>query len=490
MGNLKYILIIVLLSLSSSLQAKTITIDSIKFQSKDSSLIDMYLAARDQYQAARKHYDSIREGYSNHLATIEDYTKAKNDSSAAYEKMLALESKLDIVPTIPEGESSKWSEDELRQQYAEAGKVKDMLTAIRENSKNKNAYQKRLQNILKQFKGHAAESSILIALGELNENSPKKAIKYYEEAAKGPVPSGEWNFEQQLAWQKLAEMYEKNKQFKEAVKALENWEISEPCGNGSEASGLWRSYKILELKLHYIPQDKVFEELWHDLEYEKMTYGFLVGFDSFAQQIRKLYGNERLDLLKNTVKEFRLRYPKKDNDSEEEVIFEEGYHFLRLLIELESQLQLVEKIENASLQEALEILKTVRSDKKAPSIHGHLTDLNFPSKNNWTQLWREEMLVAKLLSFPAEESVPAISAFDNEHYECCALYALGKIGNKEAVEYLLFMAQTEFNLSCLKDYYFCLHLTNNKSAEYFLKDAAANGTGNNRTAAEWVFSLE
>jgi hypothetical protein len=246
----------------------------------------------------------------------------------------------------------------------------------------------------------------------------------------------------------------------------------------------------MELKLHYISQDQVFEELWHDLESEKMTYGFGVDFDSFAQQIRILYGKERLGLLRNTVKEFQLRYPKADNGSEEEIIFEEGYHFSRLLTELESQIQLVEKIENASLQETLEILKVVRSDKKAQSIHGNLTRLNVPSMNTWTQLWREEMLIAKLISFPAEESVPAISAFDNEHYECCALYALGKIGNKEAVEYLLFMAQTEFNLSCLKDYYFCLHLTNNKSAQYFLKDAAANGTGNNRIAAEWVHSIE
>ena len=185
-----------------------------------------------------------------------------------------------------------------------------------------------------------------------------------------------------------------------------------------------------------------------------------------------------------------MRYPKKANGSEEEVIFEEGSHFLRLLTELESQLQLVEKIENASLQETLEILKVVRSDKKAQSIHGNLTRLNVPSKNTWTQLWREEMLIAKLISFPPDESVPAISAFDNEHYECCALYALGKIGNKEAVDYLLFMAQNEFNAPCLKDYYFCLHLTNSKSAQYFLKDAATNGTGNNRTAAEWVLSLE
>jgi TPR repeat protein len=220
MGKLRYLLIIVLLSLSISLQAKTITIDSIKFQSKDSSLIDMYLAARDQYQVARKHYDSIREGYSNHLATIEDYTKAKEESSDAYEKMLALESKLDIVPTIPEGEPNKWSKDELKQQYAEAGEVKKLLPVIKENSKNKSAYNKRLQNILKQFRGHAAESSILIAIGELNENSPKKAIKYYKEAAKGTVPSGEWNFEQQSACQKLAEMYEKKKQFKQAVNGV------------------------------------------------------------------------------------------------------------------------------------------------------------------------------------------------------------------------------------------------------------------------------
>ena len=488
MKRIKYIIVFLLLSLSNFLNAKTITIDSIKFQSKDSSLIEKYIVVKDQYQEAHKHYDSICENYSNNLATIDDYTKAKNDSSAAYEKMIALESKLDIVPTIPEGEPSEWSREELRQQYKEARKLRDLLPVIKKNSKNKNDYEKRLQNMLSRFKGHAAESYILIALGELNENSTKKAIKYFEEATKCIVQSDEWDFQKQIAWQKIAEIYEKNRQFQEAVKALENWAISEPCGTGANSSLIMRTFKILELKLYYKPENQIFRELWQELESEHIIYGIGITRDGLAQQIRILYGQERLVLLKNAVKEFRLLYPEQYNDFEIDKFLDEGYQFTCLLTELESHIQLIEQIENASLQETLEILETVRGKKGAPHVHGSLNDLNVPSKNISTRYWREEVLITKLISFHVEKSVPALIESDSKKHECCILYALGKLGGKDTIQYLKYKIKTEPNVHYLKDYHFCLLLTGNKEAISFVKEAASQGSGNNRAAAEWALS--
>jgi hypothetical protein len=476
------IVLFMLVFLSIPLQAETIKVESITFQSQDSSLIKKYLDTRVKSQAADKYYASIREGYTKKTATIEDYKKAQEDFAEASKKMLALESELELVPTILKGEPNKWSKEEMRQQWTEARKVRDRLPLIKENLHDVNAYEKRLQNMLSRFRGHAAESSILNSLGELSENSPKKAIKYYEEATKCSVRSDEWDFEQQSTWQKLAEMHEKNKEYKEAVKALQNWKISEPCGNGANSSYIKRSFKIWELKLHYESQEQVFKELWQELSSENITYAFGDSLDGLAQQVRILYGQTRLALLKGTVDELRLHHPE-IND-----IVNKGYYFSHLFTELAAQIQLIEQIRGASLQETLEILSSVRSKKGAPHIEGSLIKLNVHSKDICTEFWREEMLITRLLSFPPGESVPALIVSNSKYHEPCKLFVIGKIGGKDAVQYLLQKAETEENVWGLRDYHFCLLLTGDKDALAFVQDAAIHGSGNNPAAAEWALS--
>jgi hypothetical protein len=234
--------------LTIPLHAATITVDSITFQSQDKAAVKSYLRAREQFQASDKHYASIREGYTKKTATIQDYTKAKEDFVAARTKMLELECSLEIVPTISDGEPESWSRDELRQQHIEARKVRDRITLIKETLEDSKAYRQELKNILARFRNHAAESTILLHLGDAHRTTPDMAIKFYAQAANCPVASDPWSFSQQAAWQRLATLYEDNEAYAKGIQALENWNISEPCGTGVKASRERKEAKLQELR--------------------------------------------------------------------------------------------------------------------------------------------------------------------------------------------------------------------------------------------------
>jgi len=243
--------------------------------------------------------------------------------------------------------------------------------------------------MLSRFRGHAAEGIILLALGDLNEGLPTTAIKYYEAATRCPVQSDLLGFAQQSAWRRLSEVHEKNKAYREAVNALQNWRISGSCGVGVSGSRIWRAFKIWELRLHYLPQDRVFNDLWEDLESERITFGEGASIDGLAQRVRILYG-------------------------------------------------------------------------------------------------QAELLIARLTSFSAERSVTALIASDSKRHDCCILFALGKIGGEDVVQYLISKAKQEGNMWYLRDYHFCLLLTGDKAARVFVMAAAAEGEGNNRHCAVWA----
>lgn len=476
------ILLLACIELATPLCAETITVNSIRFESEDTDAIQAYLSSREQFHAAEKYYASVTEGYTKKTATIHDYTRAKEEFVAARKKIMLLECHLNIVPTLPDGDPNGWSKNEMRQQWAEATKITELLPVMKDMLDNKPTYEQELRRILARFRGHAAEGVILLALGDVGKETPDVAIKCYTEAAKCRVLSDLYGFAQQSAWQRLAQVYERTESYQEAVGALQNWKISEPCGTGADGSRIEKSFKIWELKLHYLYQDTVFRELWEALESGHISFGCGESLDGLAQRVRLLYQGAGSSALKSTVERLQNRYPV-EGDSRD---IRPGAQFARFLAELTSQLQFLEDVDKATLQQCLIILRATRTAAGAPSIHGGLSNLTVPHKNIRTPLWREEVLITRLVSFPAKESVPALIASDSERHDCCALFALGKIGGEEAVQYLTRKAKDEVNVRFLHDYHFCLLLTADEVAATFVRQAEAEGSGNNRAAAAWA----
>jgi tetratricopeptide (TPR) repeat protein len=105
-----------------------------------------------------------------------------------------------------------------------------------------------LKKMLPAWKGCAGEADILLVLGRLHENDPAIALTYYDRAAKDACDVDQFQFRRQQAWQGVARMCEKLGKYQEALAALKNWEIREPCGNGANSSRIQRMFWMWRLR--------------------------------------------------------------------------------------------------------------------------------------------------------------------------------------------------------------------------------------------------
>ncbi|MHC4253715.1 MAG: hypothetical protein ACYS9X_31760, partial [Planctomycetota bacterium] len=76
-----------------------------------------------------------------------------------------------------------------------------------------------LKGLQRRYAGHPVAPDILLALGEVHEDSPGKAIQYYARAARHAA-GDRWAMTQQRALQRLARVYEGQRQYRKAVEAL------------------------------------------------------------------------------------------------------------------------------------------------------------------------------------------------------------------------------------------------------------------------------
>ena len=130
-----------------------------------------------------------------------------------------------------------------------------------------------------------------MAIGDALINQPAEAAACFERAARYPLPSDIWGFDQQRAWQRLAALYERQKEYRKAVAALESWTVRSDCGNGREADEFRKKIWILRLRKEYEPKEEVEgehktkeridAELWDWLRRKRM---FLAAPDEVVRQ--------------------------------------------------------------------------------------------------------------------------------------------------------------------------------------------------------------
>ena len=161
------------------------------------------------------------------------------------------------------------------------------------------------------------------------------AARYYREAGEYPIGSDRWGFTQQRAWQELATLYETKERYREAVEALERWNIAEPCGTGAAESRSRKAFKIWELRLHYEPEEQVLGEIWTAVETgDPGLTSFGSSASNTARRIRELYGPDRLDGLQDKVDELLAGLPEASPSSRATMELKET-----LVRELDAQLK-------------------------------------------------------------------------------------------------------------------------------------------------------
>jgi len=256
MGMLRrHLLALAVLFVAAQAAAERITIDLVTFESDDPELIAAYIKARAEVEAARAAHSAMSEAYyRDRTATVEQYNTAGQRYGRARKDVLEVEQRLDIVPTFPDAADGVLTEQEQQRQWAEERKVRDRLSALREQEKDLTAYRQQLDELLDRFEGHAAEAEILLALAEHPGTSYRAALSYLKRAAAHPVPSDPWGSAQQQALQGLASLYERHGAYYKAIRTLGKWRISERCGTGAMKHTLEKRAWIRRLRLKLVAE--------------------------------------------------------------------------------------------------------------------------------------------------------------------------------------------------------------------------------------------
>lgn len=158
----------------------------------------------------------------------------------------------------------------------------------------KDAYGVWLKGFLPKLAGHPIEGRFLNELGRLNGADYSEALTYFTKATKSAA-SDNWDLERQQTWQEIARLHEKNRQYRKALAALNNWKIEEPCGTGAGSSRVEKTFWTYRLSVHLEKPKVVRARMWSTLSSGKL-YPW-DGYDHLAKRVISMYGKDELQLL-------------------------------------------------------------------------------------------------------------------------------------------------------------------------------------------------
>ncbi|HOX08740.1 MAG TPA: hypothetical protein PK280_20260 [Planctomycetota bacterium] len=330
---------------------------------------------------------------------------------------------------------------------------------------------------------HPVVPHIHLALASLLEaDAPDKALEHVRTAVEYPIKTDQWNFGQQEALQRMAAIYERQGKYREAVDALQKWQISEPCGTGASGSQSRKLLKILELRLHYEDSALVFADLWKTVGSNGcFTFG---STDDVARTIRALYGDKRRGELAKRVDQF-AKDNRKGMNADADVGLMLRYRY-QLAEELRAQLEFIDDAGKASVKKLVRLTEALSATDRAGVASGELKRL---ADEGYGVLWREKLVVQALLA-KGEAARAAVFASVQSRHNPLGLYVLGKLGGEESIRWLSSRIVEEKNVWALRNYFYALTLTGDRDARALVeKNAATVDPGSNApTAAKWALA--
>jgi hypothetical protein len=323
-----------------------------------------------------------------------------------------------------------------------------------------------LKGLLQRYANHPVAPDVLVALGEVHEDSAGKAIRYYTQAARHAA-GDRWAFAQQRALQRLARVHEGQGQYRKAVEVLRTWRISEPCGTGAAHSSVRKEFMIWRLRSRYENWDEVHAEMWAavrgHLERTSMVSG-----RGLAQLVRSFYGDGEEDLARLEREVGKLAGGKPGGAAQGAREKLRRQQTEELVTTLREGVALERRTRAASMKELLELV----TDPASRAGGGDLRRLFDPFPPEGYPPSHAKRLLDALVR-KGREALPGLMEVGRKRHNGLAVAAIGRIGGGEAVRYLSEMAAAQARRALSADYYFALLLTEDKEAHASVERSAA-----------------
>lgn len=344
-----------------------------------------------------------------------------------------------------------------------------------------------LKMLYSEFDGKPQGAAILNGLGAIYEKtSPQRALSYYQKAVDYKVPSDAWNFEEQRALQNLSRVYANIGNYKNAVETLSRWDIREPCGNGAAYSEFQKAIRMWELRMHCEDRRKVLAGIWSEMESGEVKLGVGLGADAdtWALSIRIISSPKYIRQLEDDAQTTLDRL--KEKTFADDPL--KNYRVKDTLAVASAVLSQSEYRKNVARYDVQQLVSELERLNKRDKAHGSPQNL-FSSEDTYSQ-WKEQLVIARISKIGSKVVTVLIESHE-QMYNILALYALGIIGGDKSVAYLTNKAETEQNVYCLVDYYFCMLATKDPAARKLVEDVANEIIeSNKRNAAQQVLRMK
>lgn len=366
-------------------------------------------------------------------------------------------------------DSSFADEQSARDPWEEAAAVRATIREMKALlvTDGRQHYVAELKRMRDRYVAHPSVPIILFALGEIHESSPEEAIAYYTQAIEYPL-SDRLGVYREKAHHRLAAVHESQKQYHKAVGVLQT--MSGPGGPGVAALREKRRFARYRLLLNRTNKEPVFREVWKLLPSILSGENRIPG-EILATYLRPLYSSDDLPRLKDDLKEAEawIQAQKSTAAADEHVVAE----MTNVVRTVRSRLALEERINTASGDALIGLLQDPKI--RHTTSRGGFFEYDF---NEWH--WCDKLLLDAILRH-SSKILPKLIELDRNNPNSVASAAIGKIGGKEAVAYLLERASAAGEWADVEyqaDYYFALLLTEDEQARAAVRKAADSGNKN------------
>jgi hypothetical protein len=293
-------------------------------------------------------------------------------------------------------------------------------------------------------------------LGQLYEETrPEQALQCYQQAVKFPLKTDRWAAGQQWANRALAALYEKQGKYREALEAVSSWEVGETGGRVTEAE---KETARCRIRMHLNTPEEALKGLWRDLENGKPRSS-----PDLPARLWMLYGPHREAELEKELATRLEMYPVPPDEK----AAPETRDYYQVLSDTKAHLEFVRNLREATPEKLVGLVKTVTQDDPG-NLNGRpdrLFNKRLPALEY--EVWRERMLLDTLLA-RKDQTAPLLVKAAAENSSALYACALAKIGTPEALECLKRKALGETDAFGLRNWYYALLLTGDKTVEAFL----------------------
>ncbi|MBC8869724.1 MAG: ankyrin repeat domain-containing protein, partial [Planctomycetes bacterium] len=321
-----------------------------------------------------------------------------------------------------------------------------------------------LKRMRKRYKAHPSVPIILLALGEIHESSPEVAIAYYTQAIDYPLSDRLGKYREKSC-HRLAAVHEAQRRYDKAIGVLQT--MGGPWGPRVAALREKRRFTIWRLQLNRKDKkEEVFKEAWKTIP-EILSGENRIPGEILAAYLRPLYSSEDLPRLKDDLKQAEAWIQETESTEADAHIAAEMTSVVQTI---RSRLALEERINTASADAMVGLLNDPGIGNT--TIRGGLFECDFHEYH-----WCDKLLLAAVLRHgPA--ILPKLIELDRNKPNSVACAAIGRLGGKEAVAYLLERASAAGEWADAEheaNYYFALLLTEDEQARAAVLRAAHSG---------------